>query len=119
MTNATLPLPRNTASTSFSPVAVEGKTFSTDAWQEWYGDKTLNPYCVNSGKYDGLHIHDAIEAVAKDLKELGLGDRQTMFRLRDWSISRQRYWGTPIPIINCPKCGPVPVPEKRSAGAVA
>ena len=93
-------------------VAVEGKTFSTDAWQEWYGDKTLNPYCVNSGKYDGLHIHDAIEAVAKDLKELGLGDRQTMFRLRDWGISRQRYWGTPIPIINCPKCGPVPVPEK-------
>lgn len=54
-------------------VAVEGKTFSTDAWQEWYGDKTLNPYCVNSGKYDGLHIHEAIEAVAKDLKEMGPG----------------------------------------------
>ena len=93
-------------------VAVDGKTFSEDAWQDWYGDKTLNPYCVNSGKYDGLHIHDAIDAVASDLKDLGLGDKQTQFRLRDWGISRQRYWGTPIPIINCPKCGPVPVPEK-------
>lgn len=93
-------------------VAVEGKTFSTDAWQEWYGDKTLNPYCVNSGKYDGLHLHEAIDAVAADLKAKGLGDKKTMFRLRDWGISRQRYWGTPIPIINCPKCGPVPVPEK-------
>lgn len=93
-------------------VAVDGQTFSTDAWQEWYGDKTLNPYCVNSGKYDGLHIHEAIDAVAKDLEAMGLGKKQTMFRLRDWGISRQRYWGTPIPIINCPHCGPVPVPEK-------
>ena len=93
-------------------VAVEGETFSTDAWQEWYGDKTRNPYCVNSGKYDGLHINEAIDAVAADLKAMGLGDKQTMFRLRDWGISRQRYWGTPIPIINCPHCGPVPVPEQ-------
>ena len=49
-------------------VAVDGKTFSEDAWQNWYGDKTLHPYCVNSGKYDGLHIHDAIDAVASDLR---------------------------------------------------
>lgn len=86
--------------------------FTTDHWQEWYGDKTLNPYCVNSGKYDGLHFHEAIVAIAADLKAKGLGEKHVQFRLRDWSISRQRYWGTPIPMINCPHCGPVPVPEK-------
>ena len=53
-----------------------------------------------------------MDAIAADLGEKGLGEKQTTWRLRDWGISRQRYWGTPIPIIHCADCGPVPVPEK-------
>ncbi len=93
-------------------VAVEGETYSTDAWQDWYGDKTLDAHLVNSGKFDGLGIHEAVDAIAAELKSLGLGQKEVKFRLRDWGVSRQRYWGTPIPMINCPCCGPVPVPEK-------
>lgn len=92
-------------------IAVEGETYSTDAWQEWYGDKT-RAVCVNSGKYDGLAHDAAVDAIAAELKAGGLGDKQITYRLRDWGISRQRYWGTPIPIIHCPSCGDVPVPEQ-------
>jgi leucyl-tRNA synthetase len=67
---------------------------------------------VNSGKYDGLGYDAAVDAIAADLAAIGLGEKKTTFRLRDWGISRQRYWGTPVPIIHCPDCGPVPVPEK-------
>ena len=66
----------------------------------------------HSGKYDGLSHKDAVDAIAADLGAQGLGEKQTTWRLRDWGISRQRYWGTPIPIIHCPDCGPVPVPEE-------
>ncbi|KKW69276.1 leucine--tRNA ligase [Lampropedia cohaerens] len=92
-------------------VAVEGEAFSTDAWQEWYGDKQKG-VCINSGVLDGLGYSDALERVAALLAEKGLGEKQTTWRLRDWGISRQRYWGTPIPIIHCEDCGPQPVPEK-------
>lgn len=92
-------------------VAVEGASFSTDAWQEWYGDKQ-KCVCVNSGELDGLTHSQAVDKVAELLSAKGLGEKKTTWRLRDWGISRQRYWGTPIPIIHCADCGPQPVPEK-------
>lgn len=92
-------------------IDVAGQAYSTDAWQEWYADKE-HGVCVNSGQYDGLDYEAAIDAIVADLKAKGLGDKQVTYRLRDWGISRQRYWGTPIPIIHCDDCGAVPVPEK-------
>ena len=92
-------------------VAVEGETFSTDAWAEWYGDKQ-RARCVHSGVLDGLPYAAAVDKVAELLAAKGLGEKRTTWRLRDWGISRQRYWGTPIPIIHCDHCGAVPVPEK-------
>ncbi|MCG3186307.1 MAG: Leucine--tRNA ligase [Rhodocyclaceae bacterium] len=92
-------------------IAIDGVPFSDQVWQDEYADK-LHGRCVNSGKYDGLAFAEAVDAVAKDLEALGLGEKRVQWRLRDWGISRQRYWGCPIPIIHCPKCGDVPVPEK-------
>jgi leucyl-tRNA synthetase len=92
-------------------IAVPGETYSTDAWADWYADKQRG-VCINSDKYDGLAHDAAVSAIAADLKAKGLGDKQVQYRLRDWGISRQRYWGTPIPIIHCDACGVVPVPEQ-------
>jgi leucyl-tRNA synthetase len=92
-------------------VASKGVTFSHTEWHDGFGDKA-NGVLVNSGKYDGLNFKDALEAVAADLAAKGLGEKKTTWRLRDWGISRQRYWGTPIPIIHCDEHGAVPVPEK-------
>ncbi|THU00276.1 leucine--tRNA ligase [Lampropedia puyangensis] len=92
-------------------VAVEGETFSTDAWSEWSADKQ-KCVCVNSGDLDGLGYKDALEKVAVLVEAKGLGEKKTTWRLRDWGVSRQRYWGTPIPIIHCEDCGAQPVPEK-------
>ena len=93
-------------------IAVPGQNFSLDAWQEWYADKQ-NGVCVNSGKYDGLNYAAAVDAIAADLAAKGLGEKKVQFRLRDWGISRQRYWGCPIPIIHCDSCGSVPVPDDQ------
>ena len=90
---------------------VQDKTYSLEAWADWYGDK-LQGVAINSGKYDGLTFKVAVDAVAADLAALGLGEKKTTWRLRDWGVSRQRYWGTPIPIIHCDEHGAVPVPEK-------
>ena len=67
---------------------------------------------VNSAQFDGLTSKDSFDTIAIELEKQNKGERQTNYRLRDWGMSRQRYWGTPIPIINCPDCGSVPVPEE-------
>ncbi len=92
-------------------VAVEGQAFSTSTWADWYGDKTQG-VCVNSGALDGLGHKAAVDKVAELVGAKGLGEKKTTWRLRDWGVSRQRYWGTPIPIIHCEEHGAVPVPEK-------
>ena len=92
-------------------IAIDGETFSTASWQAWYEDK-LRGHLINSGKYDGLRYEEAVDAIAADLAAKGLGEKRVTYRLRDWGISRQRYWGTPIPIIHCGSCGEVPVPEQ-------
>ena len=92
-------------------VSVKDQAFDASAWQEWYGDKQ-NCVCVNSGELDSLNQKAAVNKVAELLAAKGLGEKKTTWRLRDWGISRQRYWGTPIPIIHCEEHGAVPVPEK-------
>jgi leucyl-tRNA synthetase len=92
-------------------VAVEGENFSTETWADWYGDKQRG-VCVHSGVLDGLGHKAAVDKVAELLAGKGMGEKKTTFRLRDWGVSRQRYWGTPIPIIHCAEHGAVPVPEK-------
>jgi len=82
----------------------------------WMGEELLEAYAgsgtmVNSGRFDGLSTEKGYEAVCDLLEEKGWGKRTVVYRLRDWLISRQRYWGAPIPIIYCDKCGVVPVPE--------
>jgi leucyl-tRNA synthetase len=94
-------------------VVAVGKAGAFDAtvWHDWYAEKGAG-VAVNSGKYDGLAFKACVDAVAADLAAKGLGEKKTTWRLRDWGVSRQRYWGTPIPIIHCPEHGAVPVPEK-------
>ncbi|MBL8308459.1 MAG: leucine--tRNA ligase [Rubrivivax sp.] len=93
-------------------VHVDGEPhFTYDHWQDWYADKQRG-VTINSGNYSGLTHKLAVDAIAKALGDKGLGEKKTTWRLRDWGISRQRYWGTPIPIIHCDSCGSVPVPEK-------
>ena len=77
----------------------------TDAYEE-------DGIMVNSGKFDGMTNIEAMSAVSDEIERIGAGKRRVNYRLRDWLISRQRYWGAPIPIIYCPNCGEVLVPEE-------
>ncbi|PTQ87345.1 leucine--tRNA ligase [Nitrosomonas ureae] len=86
--------------------------FSTTHWQEWYANKEIG-VCINSGKYNNLGHSTAVDAIAADLEKKGLGNKRVQYRLRDWGISRQRYWGCPIPLIHCADCGVVPVPDDQ------
>jgi len=95
------------------PILVNGKTNESLAWSHWQEQLAEHGTCVNSGPYDGLNFQQAFDAIAADLQAKNLGQKRTQFRLRDWGISRQRYWGCPVPIIHCPTCGDVPVPEDQ------
>ncbi|MET3379806.1 leucyl-tRNA synthetase [Variovorax sp. YR634] len=85
--------------------------FDYHKWQDWYADKQRG-VTINSDNFSGMSYKEAVAAVAHALGQKDLGELQTTWRLRDWGVSRQRYWGTPIPIIHCDEHGAVPVPEK-------
>jgi len=89
-------------------IDVEGRPYSTQSWQPWYAE---HGRCIGSGAFDGLDHAASVEAIAAELIKRGLGECQVHWRLRDWGISRQRYWGCPIPLIHCASCGTVPVPD--------
>ncbi len=93
-------------------VLVDGEPqFDYHRWQDWYADKARG-VTINSDNFSGMSFKEAVAAVAHALAQKGLGELKTTWRLRDWGVSRQRYWGTPIPIIHCDEHGAVPVPEK-------
>ncbi|MEW9904602.1 leucine--tRNA ligase [Pseudomonas putida] len=93
--------------------AVVRTSAGDDVGSEWLAAYGEHGQLINSGEFDGLDFEGAFDAIEAALIRKQLGKSRTQFRLRDWGISRQRYWGCPIPIIHCPSCGDVPVPEDQ------
>ena len=93
-------------------IAVGNNGFDATQWQDWYADKE-NGMLINSGEFNGMDFQTAFDAISAKLQSLNAGAPKTQYRLRDWGISRQRYWGCPIPIIHCESCGDVPVPADQ------
>ncbi len=111
-TGHTLTPPTTAPTPAASSLSSSAWVFDALVWHDGYADKSGALVCVNSGVLDGLAYKAATDKVAELLAALGLGEKKTTFRLRDWGVSRQRYWGTPIPIIHCDEHGAVPVPEQ-------
>lgn len=87
----------------------QGKKFDINNWQDYYAEYGK---CINSGEFTGLDFESSFNKIAEALANQDIGEIKIQYRLRDWGISRQRFWGCPIPIIHCPDCGSLPVPEE-------
>ncbi|MEQ1598671.1 MAG: leucine--tRNA ligase [Methylotenera sp.] len=96
----------------FPSIAHDGEQSGILNWFDWLDIFSEHGTCINSGKFDGLNFEQSSDAISSALNSKNLGKKRTQFRLRDWGVSRQRYWGCPIPIIHCTKCGEVPVPAE-------
>src|SRR5690606_1555636 len=95
-------------------VAVGDNVYDATRWQDWYAEKYADGLrIVNSGELDGMDHRHAFEHLVTRFSQSGQGERRINYRLRDWGVSRQRYWGCPIPMIQCASCGAVPVPEDQ------